>query len=99
MTHQKEGLHTYQNERLFKKKTEAKSIRTTKIRHKIAKERSSSMSTLLGPSTSISSTNELYDLSRTKSFRVEGTQKIFRESDLVQGEMLGKGFFGELNNI
>lgn len=59
------------------------------------KERSSSMSTLLGsPNTS---TNELFDLSRTKSFRVEGkTQKIFRAADLVQGELLGKGFFGML---
>lgn len=51
------------------------------------------MSTLLGSSST--STNELYDLSRTKSFRVEGkTPKIFRASDLVQGELLGKGFFG-----
>lgn len=42
------------------------------------------------------SSAELYDLSRTKSFRVETKpQRIFRPSDLVQGELLGKGFFGK----
>jgi LIM domain kinase 1 len=40
---------------------------------------------------------QMYDLSRTKSFRVEppNGHYIFRASDLVIGEMLGKGFFGE----
>lgn len=45
------------------------------------------------------SSTELYDLSRTKSFRVETKpQRIFRPSDLVQGELLGKGFFGKCFN-
>lgn len=39
---------------------------------------------------------QMYDLSRTKSFRVEppNGHSIFRASDLVIGELLGKGFFG-----
>lgn len=38
-----------------------------------------------------------YDLSRTKSFRIEPkNQRIFRASDLVQGKLLGKGFFGQV---
>ena len=36
-------------------------------------------------------------LSRTKSFRVETKNyRIFRASDLVKGNLLGKGFFGEV---
>lgn len=39
-----------------------------------------------------------YDLSRTKSFRVEPkNHRIFRASDLTQGELLGKGFFGQVS--
>lgn len=61
------------------------------------KERSSSMSQLLGP---LTTTNELHDLARTKSFRMdEKTQKIFRPSDLVLGELLGKGFFGNMYRL
>ncbi|RWS10369.1 LIM domain kinase 1-like protein, partial [Dinothrombium tinctorium] len=39
-----------------------------------------------------------YGLCRTKSFRVEKfrNHRIFRPSDLVQGQLLGKGFFGEV---
>ena len=39
-----------------------------------------------------------YGLSRTKSFRVEkaSNYRIFRASDLVQGRLLGRGFFGEV---
>lgn len=51
------------------------------------KERCSSMSKLLDEQHS--PTAEFYDLSRTKSFRVdaqEPTQRIFRASDLVIGE-------------
>ncbi|RWS22862.1 LIM domain kinase 1-like protein [Leptotrombidium deliense] len=42
--------------------------------------------------------NGSYGLCRTKSFRVEKlrNQRIFRPSDLVQGRLLGKGFFGEV---
>lgn len=41
------------------------------------------------------------DLSRTKSFRVEPTksQRIFRASDLVKGELLGQGFFGRVYQV
>ena len=44
---------------------------------------------------------EFYDLSRTKSFRVESQPwpRIFRASDLVQGELLGKGFFGQVFKV
>lgn len=39
-----------------------------------------------------------YSLCRTKSFRVEKSSnyRIFRASDLVQGKLLGRGFFGEV---
>lgn len=42
----------------------------------------------------------LCDLSRTKSFRVEvKNHRIFRASDLVQGKLLGKGFFGQVFQV
>lgn len=70
------------------------------------KERSSSMSKLL-LGANVSTTdghNQMYDLSRTKSFRVEPQnghypQRIFRASDLVIGEMLGRGFFGQVYRV
>ena len=39
-----------------------------------------------------------YGLCRTKSFRVEKSSnyRIFRATDLVQGRLLGRGFFGEV---
>lgn len=39
-----------------------------------------------------------YSLCRTKSFRMEKSSnyRIFRASDLVQGKLLGRGFFGEV---
>lgn len=59
------------------------------------KERSSSMSTL--QEFKNSSILSLYDLSRTKSFRMEDKpQRVFRASDLVKGELIGKGFFGQI---
>lgn len=45
---------------------------------------------------------DFYDLSRTKSFRVDAqeiTPRIFRASDLVVGELLGKGFFGQVFKV
>ncbi|XP_049291407.1 LIM domain kinase 1 isoform X1 [Anopheles funestus] len=64
------------------------------------KERSSSMSRLLDEHRTIPTGNEFYDLSRTKSFRVETKEaRIFRASDLVQGELLGKGFFGQVFKV
>lgn len=45
-------------------------------------------------------TREVCDLSRTRSFRVEPkSQRIFRASDLVKGELLGKGFFGQVYKV
>lgn len=70
------------------------------------KERSSSMSKLLlghnVPATD--SHQQMFDLSRTKSFRVEPpngvhNQRIFRASDLIIGEMLGRGFFGQVYRV
>lgn len=66
------------------------------------KERSSSMSKLLlgNDMQPTEDRTQMFDLSRTKSFRVEpmhgghANQRIFRASDLVIGELLGKGFFG-----
>lgn len=52
------------------------------------KERCSSMSKLLDENHPPKPNSEFYDLSRTKSFRVDGpeqTPRIFRASDLVQG--------------
>uniref|UniRef100_A0A182Q8M8 LIM domain kinase 1 n=1 Tax=Anopheles farauti TaxID=69004 RepID=A0A182Q8M8_9DIPT len=64
------------------------------------KERSSSMSRLLDEHRTIAAGGEFYDLSRTKSFRVEPkAARIFRASDLVQGELLGKGFFGQVFKV
>lgn len=40
------------------------------------------------------------DLSRTRSFRVEPkSQRIFRASDLVKGQLLGQGFFGQVYQV
>ncbi|XP_065334674.1 LIM domain kinase 1 isoform X2 [Cloeon dipterum] len=65
------------------------------------KERSSSMSRLLdGISPGLK--DEGCDLSRTRSFRVEpprNSQRVFRASDLVKGELLGKGFFGQVFKV
>ncbi|XP_035898334.1 LIM domain kinase 1 isoform X2 [Anopheles stephensi] len=64
------------------------------------KERSSSMSRLLDEHRTMATGGEFYDLSRTKSFRVEPkAARIFRASDLVQGELLGKGFFGQVFKV
>ena len=46
------------------------------------------------------SVREPCELSRTQSFRVEPkSQRIFRASDLVKGELLGKGFFGQVYKV
>ncbi|XP_043286294.1 LIM domain kinase 1 isoform X2 [Venturia canescens] len=89
-------------ERLFKRRDEGyisgnRSRQLRRTRDPTNKERSSSMSRLLDGSPPSSST---CDLSRTRSFRVEPkNQRIFRASDLVKGELLGKGFFGQVYKV
>lgn len=71
-------------------------IGTNNLRNQ--KERCSSMSKLLDENHA--PTVEFYDLSRTKSFRVDTQEsRIFRASDLVIGELLGKGFFGQVFKV
>ncbi|XP_053680664.1 LIM domain kinase 1 [Anopheles nili] len=101
-------------ERIFKKKDEGyMSGSTRKLQKRVKdvncntatnslkeKERSSSMSRLLDEHRAMVAGGEFYDLSRTKSFRVEPkAARIFRASDLVQGELLGKGFFGQVFKV
>ncbi|XP_043250509.1 LIM domain kinase 1 isoform X2 [Colletes gigas] len=89
-------------ERLFKRRDEGyisgtRSRQLRRTRDPMHKERSSSMSRLLDGS---SPTNPTCDLSRTRSFRVEPkNQRIFRASDLVKGELLGTGFFGQVFKV
>ncbi|XP_030378072.1 LIM domain kinase 1 isoform X2 [Scaptodrosophila lebanonensis] len=67
------------------------------------KERCSSLSKLLDEQHTAlqhSAHPQLYDLSRTQSFRVvEKPQRIFRPSELVVGEKLGEGFFGKVYKV
>ncbi|XP_076761334.1 LIM domain kinase 1 isoform X1 [Xylocopa sonorina] len=89
-------------ERLFKRRDEGyisgtRSRQLRRTRDPMHKGRSSSMSRLLDGS---SATNATCDLSRTRSFRVEPkNQRIFRASDLVKGELLGTGFFGQVFKV
>lgn len=96
------------HDRLFHKKDEqgdssssgsgSRSSRQLK-RGKGSRERASSLPRLLETGSPTSSKSP-YDLSRTKSFRVEPkNHRIFRASDLVQGELLGKGFFGQVYKV
>lgn len=73
-------------------------IGTNSLRNQ--KERCSSMSKLLDENHTPTHNVEFYDLSRTKSFRVDTQEsRIFRASDLVIGELLGKGFFGQVFKV
>ncbi|KAH0550265.1 LIM domain kinase 1 isoform X1 [Cotesia glomerata] len=89
-------------ERIFKRRDEGyisgnRSRQLKRSKDPSNKERSSSMSRLLDCTPPSSST---CDLSRTRSFRVEPkSQRIFRASDLVKGELLGKGFFGQVYKV
>ncbi|XP_065088730.1 LIM domain kinase 1 isoform X3 [Ochlerotatus camptorhynchus] len=104
----------YDKERIFKKKDEGYISGTSrKLQKRLKdvncnnasnslkeKERSSSMSKLLDEYQQHHHSGDFYDLSRTKSFRVEQkAARIFRASDLVQGELLGKGFFGQVFKV
>ncbi|KAI8441856.1 hypothetical protein MSG28_005540 [Choristoneura fumiferana] len=92
-------------ERLFKRKGDGASKRVIKRRQPSSpllcdKEKSSSMSKLLD---AVEGADEpegvLCDLSRARSFRAEPQdprQRVFRADDLLQGELLGSGFFGEV---
>uniref|UniRef100_A0A8W7PHP8 non-specific serine/threonine protein kinase n=1 Tax=Anopheles coluzzii TaxID=1518534 RepID=A0A8W7PHP8_ANOCL len=92
-------------ERIFRKKDEGYMSGSSRKLQKPTnslkeKERSSSMSRLLDEHRTMATGGEFYDLSRTKSFRVEPkAARIFRASDLVQGELLGKGFFGQVFKV
>ncbi|XP_023716661.1 LIM domain kinase 1 isoform X3 [Cryptotermes secundus] len=94
--------HPPDRERLFKRRDEgyisgSRSRQLRRGKGSCSKERSSSMSRLLEGSPP---TRETCDLSRTRSFRVEPkSQRIFRASDLVKGELLGKGFFGQVYKV
>ncbi|XP_013784173.1 LIM domain kinase 1-like isoform X2 [Limulus polyphemus] len=84
-------------ERIYRKREEGGGGRSRQLRKgRGSMERSSSLPRLQAndpPSTS----KHPYDLGRTKSFRVEPkSHRIFRASDLVQGKLLGKGFFGQV---
>ncbi|XP_071449114.1 LIM domain kinase 1 [Hetaerina americana] len=94
-----------EKERMFARRRDEGYISGSRSSHrqlrrgKGSQERSSSMSRLLDGSPT--SNRDNCDLSRTHSFRVEPTksQRIFRASDLVKGELLGKGFFGQVYKV
>ncbi|XP_063218880.1 LIM domain kinase 1 isoform X2 [Bacillus rossius redtenbacheri] len=93
-----------ERERLFKRRDEGyiSGSRSRQLRRgkgsSSSKERSSSMSRILDGSPPVM--RDSCDLSRTRSFRVEPkSQRIFRASDLVKGELLGKGFFGQVYKV
>ncbi|EEC20214.1 lim-kinase1, putative [Ixodes scapularis] len=88
-------------ERRYKKKEESSGSSGARSRQlkrtSGVRERSSSLPRLLVSDPAACSSQPTYDLSRTKSFRIEPkNQRIFRASDLVQGKLLGKGFFGQV---
>ncbi|KAE8746611.1 hypothetical protein FOCC_FOCC006595 [Frankliniella occidentalis] len=92
-------------ERIFRRKDEGymsssrSSRQLRRSRGSCNKERSSSMSRLLEGSPP-ANREASCDLSRTHSFRVEPkNQRIFRASDLVKGELLGQGFFGQVYKV
>ncbi|KAI2804576.1 LIM domain kinase 1 [Blomia tropicalis] len=61
---------------------------------------SQSSSYFTSPSRNGLQTKANNSLSRTKSFRVEPkSYRVFRANDLVKGDLLGKGFFGEVFEV
>ncbi|KAG5881464.1 hypothetical protein JTB14_000892 [Gonioctena quinquepunctata] len=99
---------TDHKERLFKRKDEGymSGTRSRQLRRKnnlsenrqsLDKERSSSMSRLLDESPN---SKKCLELSRAYSFlEPRPQQRVFRASDLVKGELLGQGFFGQVFKV
>ncbi|XP_066144217.1 LIM domain kinase 1 [Euwallacea fornicatus] len=95
-------------ERLYKRKDEGymSGTRSRQLRRKnhlaereqtLDKERSSSMSRLLDEAPN---SKRCLDLSRAYSFlEPRPAQRVFRASDLVKGELLGQGFFGQVFKV
>ncbi|XP_028153835.1 LIM domain kinase 1 isoform X1 [Diabrotica virgifera virgifera] len=94
-------------ERLFKRKDEGymSGTRSRQLRRKnnlsdnqcLDKERSSSLSRLLDESPN---SKRCLELSRAYSFlEPRPQQRVFRASDLVKGELLGQGFFGQVYKV
>ncbi|XP_060534465.1 LIM domain kinase 1 isoform X2 [Cylas formicarius] len=95
-------------ERLFKRKDEGymSGTRSRQLRRKnhlaevnqsLDKERSSSMSRLLDDAPN---SKRCLELSRAYSFlESRPPQRVFRASDLVKGELLGQGFFGQVYKV
>ncbi|KAF7267474.1 hypothetical protein GWI33_019307 [Rhynchophorus ferrugineus] len=95
-------------ERLYKRKDEGymSGTRSRQLRRKnhlaernqsLDKERSSSMSRLLDEAPN---SKRCLELSRAYSFlESRPPQRVFRASDLVKGELLGQGFFGQVFKV
>ncbi|KAJ8909878.1 hypothetical protein NQ315_013512, partial [Exocentrus adspersus] len=95
-------------ERMFKRKDESyiAGTRSRQLRRKnqasenrqsLDKERSSSMSRLLDDTPT---SKRCMELSRAYSFlEPRPQQRVFRASDLVKGELLGQGFFGQVFKV
>lgn len=95
-------------ERLFKRRDEGymSGTRSRQLRRKnnltenrpsLDKERSSSMSRLLDETPN---SKRCLELSRAYSFlEPRPQQRVFRASDLVKGELLGQGFFGQVFKV
>ncbi|KAL3271687.1 hypothetical protein HHI36_022160 [Cryptolaemus montrouzieri] len=95
-------------ERLFKRRDEGymSGTRSRQLKRKnhlsdnkqsLDKERSSSMSRLLDDAPN---SKRCLELSRAYSFlEPKPQQRVFRASDLVKGELLGQGFFGQVFKV
>ena len=92
--------------KLSKKKYPVTGRPREKHNNRAGRQRASSMPRLVNYCSISDSSREVEadecELSRTQSFRVQNYQshqQIFRASDLVQGELLGSGFFGRVYRV